>query len=240
MVAHPEDMDWHSAWRTLFPGEAPPRAADLVSVVRGRARSAFRNRVRVVHPDQAAHQGRDADAAASEFRGVVAAYERLCAIASPSSPVPRPAPPDSVDLRCAPPSRPTPLPNRPLALAQVLFHLDWVPSGAVFESLRWQRERKLALGVLAVREGCLSEADVRRVLLARVGRERFGECASRLGVLSRAEVRSLLARQRSLQPLVGSYFVTVGLITPAQLREALHLQHLHNQSVAQPLSGVAA
>jgi hypothetical protein len=240
MVVYAKDIDWHWAWRTLFPGETPPRAEELKRFAASRMRAAFRKQVRVVHPDHAMHRRGHTGDAASEFRGVVAAYDCLRAAADSASRVESQPPSDAVDPPGSASRCPQSLPQRPLALAQLLFHLNRIPSEAVFESLRWQREQRLALGAVAVHSGYLSDVDVRRVLLARVGRERFGECAMRLGMLTQAEVRSLLLRQRTLQPRVGTYFVTSGFITPSQLGEALRLQQRHNQSVRRPLTDVAA
>jgi len=211
-------------------GTSPP--GDLRAVDPAVIKMAFRRRARETHPDLAGAKAQDGKA----FREVAEAYDCLLRSVEGEQGARgrrrRESVPDGpVRVIQRVQSEPSGIPNRRLALAQFLFHMGWVSWDAVLESLRWQQSNRSPLGRLAIELGGLREGDVARILRhQRVG-ERFGACATRLGLLPPNALARLLERQRRLQPLVGQFFVQRGLLSSQRLAEALKRQRAHNDEV---------
>lgn len=216
------ELSPQEAWRILFgstyPG--PSRRGQLDSAA---LKQAFRRRVLGCHPDRAEQVGRAPTDLQVELRRVVRAYHLLCRSTGSG------AASDACEVRA--PAVASPLPRRPLALAQLLCYLGWVPSCVVPAALVWQKAKRPRIGSVAVDLGLLCHNDRARVLIACRASERFGACARRLGVLTSQQLNYALQAQLQRQPRLGAYFVELGMITPSQLREALSMLRHHNASL---------
>jgi len=78
----------------------------------------------------------------------------------------------------------------------------------------------------------LSQRDVRRVIAQKTFREKFGECALRIGYITPFEHRALVGRQLRLQRRFGEFFIENGAFAQRDLAHLVKKQSMHNlQSV---------
>jgi hypothetical protein len=85
------------------------------------------------------------------------------------------------------------------------------------------------MGAIAVSWGWLEGGDILDILRGRKYGEKFGECALRLGRLSRYQVSRLLDKQKTAQPLIGKYFTEQDLISSAQVFKRIIDMKMHNK-----------
>ena len=182
---------------------------------RREVREAFRRRSLETHPDRAAALGRSEAALAGEFRRLLEAYQILSRTNSAPEPQPREREPRAPRPAQDHLHRGT-LPQRPLRFAEFLYYSGRVSWRNLVEAVAWQRRQRPAIGRIAVEWGHLSDVEVREILgqRRREGQagEPFGECARRLGFISRIQLLALLGRQRRLQRRIGQFFVEAGLL----------------------------
>jgi hypothetical protein len=114
------------------------------------------------------------------------------------------------------------LPRRPLRFAEFLYYSGRVSWRNLVEAVAWQRRQRPAIGRIAVEWGHLSDEEVRQILERRrregPATEPFGEYASRLGFITRAQLLALLGRQRRLQRRIGQFFIEAGLLQEGEVQ----------------------
>jgi len=115
-----------------------------------------------------------------------------------------------------------------LPIGRFLYYSGHISMRHLIDALVWQRRQRPVLGVMALKRGWLTPAEVRFLLLNRHLGERFGERAVRAGLLRDSQVRHLLAMQRLLQPRLGRYFVEAGILTAREVEELVRRLRLHN------------
>jgi len=211
----------------LFGGKKPAGVAG--AEWRREVREAFRRRALETHPDRAAALGRSESALAGEFQELLEAYQVLSrTAASPAPPGREPrterAPKDHLHRGT--------LPSRELRFAEFLYYSGRVSWRNLVEAVAWQRRQRPAIGRIAVEWGHLSDGEVREILEKRrregTTGEPFGECARRLGFISRAQLLALLGRQRRLQRRIGQFFVEAGLLAEGEVQSFDADRNRHN------------
>ncbi len=199
-------------------------------------RQAFRRRALETHPDRAALLGRPEPELAAEYNALAEAYRLLEAHAARrvrlnTKPAPAPrdgaAPAPSSDHYAG-----SPVPRRPLRLAEWLYYSGAVSWRSAVEAVTWQRRQRPPLGRLATDWGWLAAGEVALLLAGRRrdGRpgEPLGEYAVRKGRLTRAQLLALLGRQRRLQRRIGTYFVESGILREEEIAAACGTLLAHN------------
>lgn len=121
-----------------------------------------------------------------------------------------------------------PIPSRKLPLGQFLFYSGEIPWEALIKAIVWQRNQRPRLGDIAKQWGWLAEQDVLYALRKRTLGEPIGETLVRHGLLSRAQLDTIIRRQRQMQRPFGEYFVINRHITRSRLTRLLREFKRHN------------
>ena len=121
------------------------------------------------------------------------------------------------------------MPQRRLLFGQFLYYSGQVSLSTLIKAIVWQRLQRPSLGAMAMSWGWLQGADVLDILRCRTYGEKFGECAMRLGRLSRYQVSKLLEKQKNIQPLIGKYFIDQSLMDSTQIFKRIVDMKVHNR-----------
>ncbi len=235
------EVEAYRACRTLFGPDLQMNRDFLAYLQPSGARSAYREKAKVIHPDCFA----TTDAAIKLrqqrlFQDLNRAHQtvqrylkqqRFTAGSGFSQHRPsysqRPR-----QYRETPPqqSRPRLLPPRPLQFGMFLYYLGIIPFQALISALARQRQQRPTLGEIARRWGWLKEEDVGRIIALPGGSDKFGERAEQLGLLTALQIRVLLHHQRSRQDHLGDYFVAQGVFSEARKDQLLSRLAEHNRT----------
>jgi hypothetical protein len=230
--------EWRQITRALATLGLPvSRTSQSVRLQRAAVRRGFRREALRSHPDRAASAGMTAGALAASFRTVKAAYDDLAGVlggadeltVSAPSPRTRSARPRQTATRSAHavrPQRARPLPNHALLLGQLLILTGRVTRAQLHDALRWQRARHRRVGQIAQGWGYMTFEEVSEVLRLRRDREPFCQAAVRLGYLTHFQQMAVLGRQHQHQ--IGRWFLKNGLLSEAEIRDAVGAQLRHN------------
>lgn len=225
------------AYRLLFPASADCTTEEILSLDLPSLRNAFRRRALATHPDRARHLGLDRETLTERFRQITDSFERLH---------------DFIEQHdaCDPENRPKQpgrrekgtgsagLPEQEMVLGQFLYHLGRISYRTLLDAVYWQRSGRLRYGTIAHNWKLLSARDVQRIMKERRPREKFGECAMRLGLVDRFQNTAILKNQQCSQKPIGEYFVSHGIVTSAELEVILQRLNLHNHMVRRKRTGL--
>ena len=221
-------------------------------------KAAYRKKALETHPDRAVVVSGDPDYLEKRFKEINLAYQLLLDFMAhpwkyslnekgtlyvkkqpprparpvrPAGPVMRPT---ARPKATRPPVHPEPfyagrMPQRRLLFGQYLYYSGQVSLSTLIRAIVWQRLQRPSLGAMAMSWGWLQGADVLNILRCRKYGEKFGECAKRLGRLSHFQVSRLLEKQKSIQPLIGKYFIDQDIITSAQAFKRVVDMKIHNK-----------
>jgi len=221
-------------------------------------KAAYRKKAMETHPDRAVVVSGDPDYLERRFKEINLAYHLLLEFLAqpwkysldekgtlyvrkqparparpvrPAGPVVRPAArPKTAKTQFHPePFYAGRIPPRRLLLGQYLYYSGQVSLSTLIKAIVWQRLQRPSLGAMAMSWGWLQGADVLDVLRCRKYGEKFGECAMRLGRLSRFQVSRLLEKQKSIQPPIGKYFIDQDIITSSQVFKRVIDMKIHNK-----------
>ncbi len=238
-----------SACRTLFGPEISLGHSFLGYLQPSGAKSAFRERVKKVHPDRFADHDHGVQKRQSDkFRQIVQAYELIDAFLRH-----RDAHPSSFGVDREPSSpRPSggwterstdhqpqtkqkayhgPVPQRYLEFGSFLYYQGLISYSQLIEALVWQRRQRPSIGDIAQRWKWLTQTDILRIFRDRGPYGRFGEKAVRLGLLKEHQVRTLLFFQRSRQQKIGEYFIEQKILCSERIETLAGDLQQHNARV---------
>lgn len=211
-------MDLARAHSILFADQSMASADPRV------LKRAHRRRVFDCHPDRAQILGRTPGELRMELDEVNQAYEvaknPTHRILGAETPRPRATRTHGWSGR---------IPERVLPLGEFLYYCQAISWGELSEALAWQRRQRPMFGELARRSGILPPNAVADILRRAHRRERFGDCAVRLGFMAPEQRESLCARQLASQARLGGYFVEKGSLARAQLERLAHEHREHNR-----------
>lgn len=218
-------------------------------------KAAYRKRALETHPDRAAIIDVDADFLERRFKEINLAYQllldflahpwkysldergtlfkkqapRAARPARPTGPAYRPAARPRTVRTNPEPFYAGRMPQRRLLFGQYLYYSGQVSLSTLIKAIVWQRLQRPSVGAIAMSWGWLQGADVLDVLRCRKYGEKFGECAMRLGRLSRYQVSKLLEKQKAVQPLIGKYFIDQNIMASAQIFKRVVDMKMHNR-----------
>jgi hypothetical protein len=121
------------------------------------------------------------------------------------------------------------LPGKQLLLGRFLYYSGIISMPILIEAIVWQKSKRPMVGNIAARWDWLDQNDIRSIISMRRRGEKFCECALRCGYISSYQLTILLARQRMLQPLIGSFFVDRKIIAPREMERIVEQFHTHNR-----------
>lgn len=226
-------------------------SADLRRVTAAEVKSAFRRRVRMLHPDSARSVTRHCgDAVSSLVSARDILIEHLHA--AQSSPVPQ-APPAHQPAAATPvrpavvrPLRPVPeklpkkeheryyrgvFPTYRLKFGQFLYFSGEISWQDLVRAMRWQRDQRLPYGEMAKAWGWLTDRDIQAVRAATELPGMFGERAVALGLLTEKQASFLIRHQHHAQPRLGQYFMQERILLPQDITRLLALLQRHNAGI---------
>ena len=194
--------------------------------------SAFRKRAMEVHPDRARISGLSRRRCQDEFT----ALQVACAILRQhiaTRDLPSRIGTGRTPARSSQRSSvyPVGLPEEKLLFGRFLYRMGIIEWRQLIMALAWQKSGRPKIGELGIMMGYLDRNDVLMILKNPVKTGAFGMTAYKMGLLSVAEVRELLLRQKRQEKKIGQFFVEQGLLNQKQLYELLNQCTQHNQWV---------
>jgi len=120
------------------------------------------------------------------------------------------------------------VPKRRLRLGQYLYYTGKITWRTLIEAVIDQKSLRPGLGELAIARGMIEVSDRNRLVIERRAGEFIGETAVRLGMLTAAQVSSLLSAQEKYAGKIGGVFVRRGILTNGELLRALVDLKRHN------------
>lgn len=207
-------------------------------------KAAYRKKAMETHPDRAVVMEGKADFMEGRFKEISLAYQLLQEfMAAPwkysltesgaiyerkRSPV-RPAARRKTTGVKVEPLYAGRMPLRRLLFGQYLYYAGHVSLSTLIKAIVWQRLQRPSVGAIAVSWGWLEGADIVDILRSRRYGEKFGECAFRLGRLSRYQLGRLLEKQKQVQPLIGKYFLEENILSSAEIFSRIIEMKMHNK-----------
>jgi hypothetical protein len=128
----------------------------------------------------------------------------------------------------------TPLPRRRLLFGQYLYYTGHIAWKDLIQALIWQRRQRPRLGEIARKEGWLKTSDIGKVLRHSNPQQPFGRTAKVLGLITEAQLHSLVCRQKRMQKKFGEYFVERKMLNRQQLASLLANCRRHNARQLRP------
>jgi hypothetical protein len=207
-------------------------------------KSAYRKKALETHPDRAGAIGEDAAKMTELFLEATYAYHRLLPIITGGGAIPSDEKGDINKRREQGPAQKDRheeasdhfytgiIPRRNLLIGQFLYYTGVISWKTLIDAVVWQRKQRPMIGQIALKWRKLSEQEIQMILVARRLGEKFGECASRAGYLTRFEVMALLGSQSRLQCPIGEYFLKQNLLRNQDLEHMVKRQQIHNRRIA--------
>jgi hypothetical protein len=121
------------------------------------------------------------------------------------------------------------MPSRRLLFGQYLYYAGHISFSTLIKAIVWQRLQRPSVGAIAVSWGWMEGGNIIDILRRRKYGEKFGACALRCGYLSECQILRLLDKQKTVQPLVGKYFIEQDIITSTQVFKLIVAMQIHNK-----------
>lgn len=216
------------ACRILFGNDIELSVEFLAYLQEKGVTSAFRKRAKEVHPDRALVSGLSLQRCREEFAALQVACvtlrqhiatRELLSLTHRSHA--RPPIKSSV--------HPVYLPEEKLLFGRFLYRMGIIQWRQLIMALAWQKSGRPKIGELGIQLGYLDRKAVLMILKNPVKTDAFGMTAYKMGLLTVAEVRELLLRQKRQEKKIGQFFVEQGLLNRKQLYELLNQCKRHNQ-----------
>lgn len=120
------------------------------------------------------------------------------------------------------------VPSRKLLFGQYLYYSGHIELNTLVKAIVWQRLQRPSVGSLAAQWDWLDADRIYDTLKRRSNGEKFGECALRLGYLSKYQLMLLLNKQKLLQPQIGRYFIEQRILSPFRIMKLIEELRAHN------------
>ena len=249
-------QDLFKACESLFGTDVDVSVEFLRYLKPAGVKAAYRKRAMETHPDRAAFVAGGPDFLEKRFKEIHLAYQMLLDFmdnpwkyslnekgslyvrkqpprpaksARPAGPATRPAPQPKTSKPPLEPLYGGRMPSRRLLFGQYLYYSGQVSLSTLIRAIVWQRLQRPSLGAIAMSWGWLEGNDIIDILRSRKYGEKFGECALRLGRLSRYQVTKMLEKQKNVQPLIGKYFIDQNIISSTHIFKRLMDMKMHNR-----------
>lgn len=243
-VAEVSRQDLFKACESLFGTDIDVSIEFLRYLKPAGVKAAYRKKAMETHPDRAAVMDGQADFMADRFKEISLAYQLLQEfMAAPwkyslteggtlyerKRPPMRPAARGKTSSVKVEPLYTGRMPSRRLLFGQYLYYAGHVSLSTLIKAIVWQRLQRPSVGAIAVSWGWLEGGDIVDILRCRRYGEKFGECAFRLGRLSRYQLARLLEKQKQVQPLIGKYFLEENILSSVDLFKRIVDMKMHNK-----------
>lgn len=224
------ENDLFMACQILFGSDIVPSRGFLEYLLEEGITSAFRKRAMEIHPDKALLAGLSQEKCQQEFVALQNACETLREhVASRHVKQQKILYPQRVKEEIPPINKL--LPEKKLLFGRFLYHAGIIQWRQLIYALAWQKSTRLKIGELAIQMGYLERNSI-GIILKNLGQNSsFGLTALELGLLTRAEVKALLFRQRCQQKRLGQFFVEDKILSNVELDVLLGQCKHHNRQV---------
>lgn len=226
-------------------------AADLRRITTAEVKSAFRRRVRTLHPDSARSVAQHCGEAVSSLvsaRDILIEHLK----SDHKKPVgPAPTKPSNPFTSYARPTVVRPVrpvveklpkkeheryytgvfPTYKLKFGQFLYFATEISWQDLVRGMRWQRDQRPPYGEIGKAWGWLTEKDVQVIRAATEIPGVFGEKAVTLGLLTPKQAAFLARHQHHSQPRLGEYFVKEKILLTKEITQHLKSMQIHNLSI---------
>lgn len=179
--------------------------------------SAFRKKVKEVHPDRALVSGLSLQRSREEFSALQFACETLRQHIATRELLSRTHNRPPARSRIKDSVHPINLPKEKLLFGRFLYRMGIIEWRQLIMALAWQKSGRPKIGELSIQMGYLDRKTVLIILKNPVKTGSFGMTACKMGLLTVAEVRELLLRQKRQEKKIGQFFVEQGLLNSRQL-----------------------
>ena len=116
-----------------------------------------------------------------------------------------------------------------ILIGQALFYSGMITLKALLEAITWQRDQRPKFGRIAVDMKILSSSEIISILKQIQFREKFGDCALRLGYINSFQHKAILSRQERMQRPICEYFIEKKILSSSELETMLSKQKIHNR-----------
>ena len=251
-TAEASRQDLFKACESLFGTDIDVSVEFLRYLKPAGVKAAYRKKAMETHPDRAVTMDGRADFMADRFKEISLAYQLLQEFLSAPwkysldekgalyqrreahghSAGNAQARPATRSYKTKPPAEPLyagRMPLRRLLFGQYLYYSGNISLSKLIKAIVWQRIQRPSIGSIAVSWGWIGGGDVLTILRNRRYGEKFGECAIRLGLLSKDQLLRLLDKQRIIQPQIGRYFIEEKILTSRDLFKLVVEMKMHNR-----------
>ncbi len=229
---------------------------DLRRITAADVKSAFRRRVRLLHPDStrsaSQHCGEAVSSLVSARDTLVQHLQSPQKKASGPSTHKNPATasgsvrPGGYPFTVVKPSAPVAeklpkktheryytgvFPTYKLKFGQFLYFSGEISWQDLVRGMRWQRDQRPPYGEIAKAWGWLTDQDIRAVRAATEIPGVFGEKAVVLGLLTEKQAAFLVRHQHHSQPRLGTFFIKERVLLPGEVTRLLKMMERHNAAV---------
>jgi hypothetical protein len=244
LAAEVSRQDLFKACESLFGTDIDVSVEFLRYLKPSGVKAAYRKKALETHPDRAVVMAGQADFMADRFKEVSLAYQLLQEfLAAPwkysldesgtlyerKRPVTRPTTRTRTSCDKVEPHYVGRMPSRRLLFGQYLYYAGHISLSILIKAIVWQRLQRPSVGAIAVSWGWLEGGDIGDILRNRHYGEKFGECAFRLGRISRHQLMKLLDKQKQVQPLIGKYFMEQNILSSTELFKRIIDMKMHNK-----------
>jgi len=242
------ETEVYRACRTLFGSELQVNRNFLSYLQPSGVRSAYRRQAKEIHPDRFAvaaadikkkhhHLFQDLNQAHQTIQHFLKLRQSKKPVWTTPTTTQRPATSGAGRPNSRDHQPPHGLPPYPLQFGLFLYYLGIVTFKQLISAITFQRRQRPQIGEIAKRWGWLNDHHIRQIIAHRGKPLRFGEKAQHLGLLTPAQVRTLLYHQRTRQQQLGEYFVEQGLLDSNSLHDLLGQLAEHNRKYRKDFSG---
>jgi len=227
-----------SALRILYGEDVSSSPALINTLHPDSLKAVFRQRALELHPDRAVILGKSPDALSEAFKDVKLAYEMLLDLLGPSIGktvyTRRSTSPGQSRTGHSKPGDhywEAEIPETNLLFGQFLYYAGLITFNHLISAITWQRRQRPSFGKIARSWDYLSEKEVLAVISSRMGGEKIGDAALRLGYLSPFQRNSVLGFQKYLQRPIGEFFHGIGILKEDEISYLVKLLSRHNLKV---------
>jgi hypothetical protein len=245
LAAEVSRQDLFKACESLFGTDIDVSVEFLRYLKPAGVKAAYRKKAMETHPDRAITVAGKPDFLEKRFKETNLAYQLLQEfLSSPwkysldesgsiherkQPPPPRPAAHKKTPQTKMEPLYTGPMPSRRLLFGQYLYYAGYISFSTLIKAIVWQRLQRPSVGAIAVSWGWMEGGNILDILRCRKYGEKFGDCALRCGYLSEYQILRLLDKQKTVQPLVGKYFIEQNIMPSTQVFKLIVAMNMHNK-----------
>jgi len=217
------EKDLLDAYSMIFTDNKILSVDHLRTLDTGTLKNAYRERVFETHPDRAQQLGIEVALLEKEFKEITMSFEKLYYYVKNKHNL------KVKKVQKVKPQKDNSFGKSNLMFGQYLYYSGIITFKSLLDAVYWQRNQRPPFGELANKWSLFTEEDTLYILKMRKPRERFGDCALRLGLISSFQHKAILIKQKNMQKPIGKYFTENDIFSEDELKAYLDRHELYNQ-----------